>query len=75
MSCSERRSRKMSASSIRSTAFHVDAISKMRLRRMSSVELSVPRSPDETIYSGRLQNSATVSAVSVLPTPGGPCST
>lgn len=33
------------------------------------------RSPDDTMYRSRFTNSATHSAVRVLPTPGGPCST
>lgn len=72
MSSSVRCCRNTSASSMSRTEFHLADSSRIlgRLRSMPAAVL--PRSPAEQMYSGRLVDSATASAVKVLPLPGGP---
>ena len=53
-------------------AFHLVHISRMPWSLLSTWRGSRPRSPALIMYSGTFISSATDSAVSVLPTPGGP---
>ena len=71
-SCTSLSWRKMSASSRRSIAFQVTAYSNTSLSLTSKFSGSVPRSPQLMVKRGHLCFSATHSAVSVLPVPGGP---
>ena len=73
-SCTSLSWRKISASSRRSIAFQVTAYSNTSLSLTSKCSGSVPRSPQLMVNRGHLCFSATHSAVSVLPVPGGPLS-
>ncbi|KAH0294632.1 P-loop containing nucleoside triphosphate hydrolase protein, partial [Aureobasidium sp. EXF-3399] len=71
-SCRLRSSRKMSASSNRRMAFQRVHIPSTESKRVSICLLSIPKSPALIMNKGAPRCSATLSAVRVLPTPGGP---
>jgi hypothetical protein len=68
----ERASRKTSASSRRSTAFHFVVMERICFRVCSTLSGFVSMWPADIMYSGTFMASATASAVRVLSTPGGP---
>mmetsp|Transcript_2830 Transcript_2830/g.5050 ORF Transcript_2830/g.5050 Transcript_2830/m.5050 type:complete len:241 (+) Transcript_2830:79-801(+) len=72
MSVRVRASRKMSASSMRTTAFQAWAISRISRSLFSRSTVPVPSSPTEMEYRGRRNSSEMASAVKVLPVPGVP---